>query len=178
MRTALLIIAVFTLTPAAAQTTRDIATQAKAMSEIAFMKGKWLGRGYRLMPGGARYDYTQTMTIEGKGGGILLAIEGLSLRHGADAAKPGGGSFAVVSYDERAKNYEFRSFGFGELIPATARVVRPNVFEWTTAGPLMLRFSVDGSEPGLWKETGERSTDAGKTWSPTHALTAWRVDVR
>lgn len=165
-------------TPALAQTPRDLPAQATAMKQIDFMKGRWLGRGYRLMPDGKRYDYTQTMTIEGKGGGILLAIEGLSLRHGADAAKPGGGSFAVVSYDERTKTYDFRSFGFGELIPATAKLVRPQVFEWTTAGPLMLRFTVDGTMPGEWRETGERSTDGGKTWSPTHALTAWRVDAR
>jgi hypothetical protein len=165
-------------TPAAAQAPRDLAAQAQAMAAIGFMKGRWLGRGWRALPGGGRYDYTQTMTIEGKAGGILLAIEGLSLRHGADAAKPGGGSFAVVSYDERDREYEFRSFGFGELIPATARIVRSGVFEWTTAGPVMLRFTVDGTVPGEWRETGERSSDGGKSWTPTHALTAWRVDAR
>lgn len=164
-------------TPVAAQAPRDIPAQAAAMKDIGFMKGRWLGRGWRATPDGKHYDYTQTMLVESKSGGILLAIEGLSLRHGEDAAKPGGGSFAVVSYDERGKRYEFRSFGFGEMIPASARVVRPGVFEWTTAGPFMLRFTVDGTQ-GDWRETGERSTDGGKTWLPTHALTAWRVDTR
>ena len=156
----------------------NIPAQAKAMAEIAFMKGKWLGRGWRQPPQGPRYDYTQTMTVEAKSGGILLAVEGLSLRHGEDAAKPGGGSFAVVSFDDRAKRYDFRSFGFGEMIPATAELVRPAVFRWTTAGPVMLRFTVDGSVAGEWRETGERSADGGKSWTPTHALTAWRVDTR
>ena len=164
--------------PVGAQGMRDIPAQAKAMAEIAFMKGKWLGRGWRQPPTGARYDYTQTMTVEAKSGGILLAVEGLSLRHGENAAKPGGGSFAVLGYDERAKRYDFRSFGFGEMIPATAELVRPGVFRWTTTGPIMLRFTVDGSTPGEWRETGERSSDSGASWTPTHALTAWRVDTR
>ncbi len=171
-----LVAALLLATPAIAQQ-RDIPAQAAAMKEIGFMNGRWLGRGWRNGPDGKRYDYTQTMLVESKSGGILLAVEGLSLRHGTDAAKPGGGSFAVVSYDERAKSYEFRSFGFGELIPATARLVRPGVFEWTTSGPLMLRFTVDGTH-GDWRETGERSMDGGKSWTPTHELTAWRVDAR
>lgn len=167
------------LTPAfAQQAPRDIPAQAAAMKELAFLKGKWLGRGYRIPPGGQRYDYTQTMTVEEKSAGIVLAIEGLSLRHAQDADKPGSGSFAVVSYDDRTKRYDFRSFGFGELIPATAELVRPGVFRWTTAGPLQFRFNVDGTKVGEWRETGERSTDGGKTWIQTHALTAWRVDTR
>jgi hypothetical protein len=166
------------LAQAPAQTPRDLTAQATAMKDLAFLKGRWLGRGYRLMVDGKRADYTQTMLVEAKAGGILLSIEGLSLRHAEDAGKPGTGSFAVVGYDDRARRYEFRSFGFGEMIPADARLVRPGVFEWTTAGPLMFRFTVDGSVPNEWRETGERSTDGGKTWTPTHALTAWRVDAR
>ncbi len=179
MRAAFLIlVAAFALTPANAQAPRDLGAQATAMNEIAFMKGRWLGRGYRLPPAGSRYDYTQTMVIEAKSGGILLSIEGLSLRHAENADKPGTGSFAVVSYDERTRQYAFRSFGFGEMIPATFEVVRPNVVRWTTAGPFMLRFTIDGSKPGIWNEAGERSSDGSKSWTPTHALTAWRVDTR
>jgi hypothetical protein len=175
--TAVLLMAV-PLTPAPAQAPRDLTAQATAMKDIAFLRGRWLGRGHRWMPDGKRVEYTQTMLVEAKSGGILLSIEGLSLRHAEDAGKPGGGSFAVVSYDDRVKRYEFRSFGFGEMITADARLVKPGVFEWLTAGPLMFRFTVDGTVPNEWRETGERSTDGGKTWTPTHALTAWRVDVR
>ena len=183
MRLAVLSALLVTSVPAAAQTPaapapRDLVAQATAMSAVAFMKGRWLGRGYRIPPGGMRIDYTQTMVVEAKGGGILLAIEGLSLRHGENADKPGTGSFAVVSYDERAKAYAFRSFGFGEMIPATFEVVRPNVARWTTSGAMMFRFTIDGTANGEWRETGERSVDGGKTWTATHALTAWRVDAR
>ena len=174
----LAVIAALALTPAAAQVPRDIPAQARAMSDIGFLKGRWLGRGWRTPPGGTRYDYTQTMLVEPKAGGIALAIEGLSLRHAEGADKPGGGSFAVVTFDDRTRKYEFRSFGFGEMIPATAELVGPGVFRWTTAGPVQFRFTVDGTKPGIWSETGERSTDGGKTWAATHALTAWRVDSR
>lgn len=169
-----------TAPPAALQTApvRDLRAQISAMDALAPLRGRWLGRGSRTPPEGGRIDYTQTMLVEPKAGGVLLAIEGLSLRQGDAAAPPGTGSFAVVGFDERAGRYVFRSFGFGEMVEADARLVRPGVFEWVTRGPVMLRSTVDASEPGVWKEAGERSTDGGRTWAPTHALTAWRVEAR
>lgn len=164
--------------PAPAPPPRDLAAQSKAMADIAFLRGRWLGRGERTPPSGARYSYAQTMLVEPKAGGIILAIEGLSLREGSAAAPPGTGSYAVISYDERARKYRFRSFGFGEMIDADAELVGPGVFRWTTAGPLAFRFTVDGSKPGLWSETGERSADRGESWTPTHGLTAYRVETR
>jgi hypothetical protein len=165
--------------PAAVQTApvRDLTAQIAAMDALKPLRGRWLGRGGRTPPTGGRIDYAQTMLVEPKAGGVLLAIEGLSLREGADAA-PGTGSFALVGHDDKTGRFLFRSFGFGEMVEADARLVRPGVFEWTTRGPVMLRSTVDASEAGVWKETGERSTDGGRTWAPTHALTAWRVEGR
>ncbi len=157
---------------------RDLAAQIAAMDALGPLRGRWLGRGSRTPPEGGRIDYAQTMLVEPKAGGVLLAIEGLSLREGAAAQRPGTGSFALVGYDERSRRYLFRSFGFGEMVEADARLLRPGVFEWVTRGPVMLRSTVDASEPGVWKETGERSTDGGRSWAPTHALTAWRVETR
>lgn len=169
-----------TAPPPALQTApvRDLKAQIAAMDALKPLRGRWLGRGSRTPPAGGRIDYAQTMLVEPKASGVLLAIEGLSLREGENAAPPGTGSFALVGFDERTRRYLFRSFGFGEMVEADARLVRPGVFEWVTRGPLMLRSTVDSSEAGVWKETGERSTDGGRTWTPTHALTAWRVETR
>lgn len=166
--------------PPAMQTApvRDLRAQVAAMDALKPLRGRWLGRGSRTPPEGGRIDYTQTMLVEPKAGGVLLAIEGLSLRQGENAAPPGTGSFALVGFDERSQRYLFRSFGFGEMVEADARLVRPGVFEWVTRGPVMLRSTVDATQPGVWKEAGERSTDGGRTWAPTHALTAWRVESR
>jgi hypothetical protein len=188
MRTLMLMAALLAATGAAAQTSappvmqtapvRDLRAQIAAMDALQPLRGRWLGRGGRTPPTGGRIDYAQTMLVEPKAGGVLLAIEGLSLREGENAAPPGTGSFALVGFDERSGRYLFRSFGFGEMVEADARLVRPGVFEWVTRGPVMLRSTVDASQAGVWKEAGERSTDGGRTWAPTHALSAWRVEGR
>jgi hypothetical protein len=109
-----------------------------------------------------------------------LTLEGRSLRQGvAEDNKPGTGSFAVISFDDKSGEYLLRSFGFGEMVPAKAELVTPSTFRWTAAaGPAMLRFTIDLSKPGVWNETGERSGDGGKTWTMTNKLTAYRVEAR
>jgi hypothetical protein len=168
-------------TPALAQTPmRDLAAQKAAMSKLDAIKGRWLGQGERFMPDGTKYNFAQTMRIEPHASGLVITIEGQSLRQGAaDSNKPGGGSFAVVTYDDKAKAYEFRSFGFGEMVPAVAELVDANTFRWTAAaGPAKLRFTIDLSKPGVWNELGERSGDGGKTWTTTNKLIAYRVETR
>lgn len=168
-------------TPALGQTpVRDLAAQKAAMSKLDAIKGRWLGQGERFMPDGSNYSFTQTMRIEPHAGGLVMTIEGQSLRQGAaDTNKPGGGSFAVVTFDDKAKAYEFRSFGFGEMVPAVAELVDDNTFRWTAAaGPAKLRFTIDLSKPGIWNEVGERSADGGKTWQTTNKLIAYRVEAR
>ena len=53
------------------------------------------------------------------------------------------------------------------------------MFRWTaTAGPALLRFTIDLSQSGVWNEHGERSGDGGKTWTTTNRLIAYRVEVK
>lgn len=180
MLTTLAIAAAMTV-PAVAQTPqRDLAAQRVAMAKLDALKGRWLGLAERSTPDGKAYSFSQTMIIEPHASGLILTIEGKSIRHGAiDAGKPGDGSFAVVTYDDKAGAYEFRSFGFGEMVPARAELVTPTSFRWTaSAGPAMLRFTIDLSKPGVWNELGERSGDGGKTWQPTNRLIAHRVEAR
>ena len=177
-----LIIAAAMVVPAAAQTPqRDLAAQRVAMAKLDALKGRWLGLAERSTPDGKAYTFTQTMIIEPHASGLIVTIEGKSIRNGGgiDVEKPGGGSFAVVTYDDKAAAYEFRSFGFGEMVPAKAELVTPTSFRWTAAaGPAMLRFTIDLSKPDVWNELGERSGDGGKTWQPTNRLIAHRVEAR
>lgn len=168
-------------TPAANVTPqRDLAAQKQAMGKLDALKGRWLGQGQRFMPDGTTYAFTQTMRIEPHASGLVLTIEGQSLRQGAaEASRPGSGSFAVVSYNDRASAYEFRSFGFGEMVPAVAELIDASTFRWTAAaGPAKLRFTIDLSKPGEWHELGERSGDGGKSWQVTNRLIAYRVEAR
>jgi hypothetical protein len=178
-----LVMAVFlaVAVPVAAQTPqRDLAAQAAAMRKLDALAGRWLGQGVRMNADGSSYAFTQTMTNEPHANGLLLTLEGRSLRQGApEENKPGTGSFAVISFDDKSGEYLLRSFGFGEMVPAKAELVTPSTFRWTAAaGPAMLRFTIDLSKPGVWNETGERSGDGGKTWTPTNRLIAYRVEAR
>lgn len=170
-----------TAAPLQAQTPRrDLPAQIAAMDKLAALKGRWLGQGERYNADGTSYTFTQTMDNAPAANGLVLTISGKSLRHGpADANQPGSGSFAVVTYDDLAKVYEFRSFGFGEMVLAKAELVAPDSFRWTvSAGPAMLRFTIDLSKPGVWNELGERSIDGGASWQPTNRLIAYRVEPR
>jgi len=171
----------FIATGAGAQTpVRDLDAQRAGMSALGSLHGRWLGQGERFLPDGKTYRFTQTMIIEPRSSGLVLTISGQSLQQGeALEHRPGTGSFAVVSFDERTRAYLLRSFGFGEMVEAKAELIAPNVFRWTTAaGSALLRFTIDLTQPGIWNELGERSGDGGKTWSPTNALVAYRTELR
>jgi hypothetical protein len=159
---------------------RDLSAQRAGMSKLDALKGRWLGQGERQLPDGKSYAFTQTMDNAPAANGLVLTISGKSLRHGpADANQPGSGSFAVVTFDDRTSVYEFRSFGFGEMVPARAELVTPTAFRWTAAaGPALLRFTIDLSQPDVWNEHGERSGDGGKSWQTTNRLIAYRVETR
>jgi hypothetical protein len=165
--------------PAAPPAMRDLAAQAAAMKEIAFLNGEWLGQGWRILPSGERVRNSQYIRVRPHGSGILATIEGVSLRQPDETARPSRGSFAVISYDERSRRYLFRSFGFGELIEAQGELVRPGVFRWTVPErTAQLRFTVDTTTPNVWVETGDRSTDGGRSWTNIYQLTAGRIDGR
>jgi hypothetical protein len=178
---ALLIAANALASPAVAQTPqRNLPAQIAAMAKLDALKGRWLGQGERFLPDGSRYNFAQTMNNDSHSGGLVLTLQGLSLRQGEpDANRPGTGSFAVITFDDRAGVYQFRSFGFGEMVEANAELVDASTFRWTTAvGPAMLRFTIDLSRPGIWNETGERSIDGGKSWQTTNRLIAYRTETR
>ena len=161
----------------------DTAAQRAAMKPLEIMHGQWLGQGERYRPDGERYYFTQTLEIRPEAEGLMTTIAGQSLRHLKELEdrhelRPGTGSFAVVMHDEAAGDYLFRSFGFGTLVEARAGFVRDRVFRWVVDGPVMLRFTIDLTEDGVWEELGERSVDGGETWVQTNRLTAYRVEAR
>jgi hypothetical protein len=154
---------------------RDLDTQRKAMEAIAGLKGHWIGEGWRILPDGKRITFIQTVAVTPKTGGLTFTIEGRSLERENPAATPGGGSLGVISFDEKAGGYRLRSFSRGELTDAPAELVAPAIFRWRAETPAsVLRFTVDVTTDGVWKETGDRSTDGGKTWTATYAVTLKR----
>ncbi|MEA5505043.1 hypothetical protein VB735_18410 [Halotia wernerae UHCC 0503] len=169
------VVAAPVLSAAAQGPARDLEAQQRAMAAIAGLKGNWIGEGWRIMPDGKRITFIQTVAVTPKTGGLAFTIEGRSLERENPAAKPGGGSLGVISFDDRAGGYRLRSFSRGELTDAPAELVRPGVFRWRAETPQsVLQFTVDVAKDGVWVETGDRSTDGGQSWTKTYEVSLKR----
>jgi hypothetical protein len=170
MRALLLSASLLTLSaPALAE--GDPAAQKAAMDAISGLVGTWTGTGWRIPPGGQRYEYLATYKVESKAGGLVYTMESAgSRRIMPNPPTPGGGSFGVITYDADAKRYNFRSFSRGDHLLTYGELLRPGVFRWSAAFEgAQLLFPVDVTG-GAWMEVGERSTDGGKTWTQNYAI--------
>lgn len=160
--------------PAAAQMP-DTAAQRAEMAKLDFLLGSWLGQGWRIMPDGQRRETSHWVHVASKANGLVYTIEGRGVRQGDMAEKPSDGSIAVIGYDPAEEQYFFHSYTFGGLSLAEGELVSDKVFRWTTTGPVTIRFTVDVSAPGVWREIGEVATADGG-WRQTYAMTHYRVD--
>lgn len=148
----------------------DIAAQKSAMAALSWMVGDWEGRGWTYTPSGERVTFRQTELVETRLDGALLLIEGRGYAPPADAQSPEQlmfNAFAVVSYNDIARAYTFRSYAMGYASSFEADVRADGAFVWRIAppgGPRM-RYTITQPSPGVWFEIGERSTDDGATWT-------------
>lgn len=125
--------------------------QRAAISRLDFMDGQWRGIAVITGPQG-RTELVQTERVGSHLGGSIKVIEG----RGYDAA--GATQFnamAVVSWDERAGRYGFRSYaqGFQGDYPFE---VTEDGFRWSTpAGPNARIEYVATVKDGVWHEVGD-----------------------
>jgi hypothetical protein len=142
------------------------------------MEGQWEGAGWVILPSGQRAEFRQTEDVQFRLGGAILVIEGRGYSWpAADAPETlMFNAFAVVSFDEKARDpaypYVFRSYAMGYANSFPARIRADGGFEWRIAPPgaPVIRYSMWQPEPGVWIEVGERSADAGATWTQTFEM--------
>lgn len=125
--------------------------QRAAVSRLDFMDGEWRGTAVITGPQG-RTELVQTERVGSHLGGSIKVIEG----RGYDAS--GATQFnamAVISWDERAGRYGFRSYaqGFQGDYPFE---VTEDGFRWSTpAGPNARIEYVAVVKDGVWHEVGD-----------------------
>jgi hypothetical protein len=152
----------------AAEPKQEPAVQREAMKRLDNWAGNWRGSGWILTgPSRTRQEFTITETVQSKLGGRVLLVEGLG--RGKD---PASGAevdvhvtLAVLSYDEKAQVYRFRTHeAAGRALDAQAQPTDSGL-EWgfrdeATGATIRFTIRLDGNR---WHEVGEATRD-GKTW--------------
>lgn len=136
-----------------------------AIEKLDFLLGEWKGEGWIQNRDGTRENFTSTEIIQKKLAGTALLIEGVHT---------GFEALAVVTYDEKAKQYRWRSFtSRGGGVDVEAKLVGDRELQWQPSP--QSRYTIKISESGLWEEVGEYSLDQGKTWKQFFAMRLQRT---
>jgi hypothetical protein len=144
------------------------AVQREAMKRLDPWVGVWKGSGWILTGRDQpRQEFTITETVQSKLGGRALLVEGLGRgkdpKTGVEADMHH--TLAVLSYDEIAKIYRFRTHeAMGRALDVEAKPMDGGL-EWgfrdeTRGATIRFTIRLDGNR---WHEVGEASMD-GKTW--------------
>ena len=151
---ALVALAVSVAVPAAAQVPASPTgseAQRTAVGALDFLDGGWRGEAVINMPGG-RMVLTQTERVGPLLGGSVKVIEGRG--YAADGATHFN-AFAIVSWDERAGRYGFRSYANGYTGDYPFERTEDG-FRWETpAGPNAKIQYVATIRDGVWHEVGD-----------------------
>ena len=152
--------------PALSQAPTPPAAQVEAMKKLDLWVGEWKGSGWASSGRGQRQEFTIVETVRRKVGGSVLLIEG----RGTKKADKGEEvvvheALAVLSYDEKAKRYRWRSHDLrGQATDVEPKVLDGGI-EWgfkSEDSGVTVRFTIKFDKK-RWHEVGEASTD-GKTW--------------
>lgn len=155
---ALAVIAVSIAAPAVAQIPAQPAgtpAQRSAVGALDFMDGEWRGEAVVTGPGG-RMVLTQTERIGSLLGGSVKVIEGRG--YAADGSTQFN-ALALISWDEAAGRYAFRSYanGFSGDFPFERT---EDGFRWETpAGPNARILYVATVRDRTWHEVGDYVAD-------------------
>jgi hypothetical protein len=147
--------------------------QRAEMKKLDWLVGHWQGAGWIEMGPRGKKEFTQTETIQSKLGGLVLVIEGLG------KAREDGSTvhtaLAFVSYNERAKTYQWRAFTAEGRQTDTVAKVGTNTLEWgmEIAGRGRMRYTIMLNKNGEWFEVGEMSQD-GQKWHKFFEMTLKR----
>jgi hypothetical protein len=143
-----------------------------AIDKVSFLAGEWEGGGYFEYSPGKQERFQGVERVEPRLGGQILLFEGRHLA--AEGARKGEvvhEAFAVLSWDDKAKTYRFRTYtseGRGGEFDGKAE---DGAFVWAIQSPeRQTRYTLKLDPQGRWFETGESSAD-GKTWRKFFEMT-------
>jgi hypothetical protein len=157
--------------PLTAQTAPPLTNRLNEMKKLDYMVGQWKGTGWMDSQGG-RQTFSGMETVQNKLNGLALLIEGnFKNKEGAVVHE----TLAVLSYDEKAKNYNFRTYLANGAVGDYVLNLIEGGWQWSIQYPQGgVRFTFKLTDKGEWFEIGEFSQD-GKTWRKFFEMTLQRV---
>lgn len=154
---------------AAAQPVLDPAQ--KAMQQLPALEGRWEGEGWIRMGPGEPTKFVGEEVVERRVDGRVMLIEG---RHFLpDRSRVVHHAFAVVTWDEKAKLYRFRSEVAGRGGGDHKGYMKDGAFVWENDSPSGLVRFVITVEGDTWHEVGQIQRDG--RWYPMFEMTLKRV---
>lgn len=154
-------------------------SSATEMKKLDFLAGDWKGEGWIEMGPNGRSTFKQTETVLSKLSGTVILIEGVGKGKLASTGQEGivHNALAVISYDSRAKKFQFRAFrADGNFIDAEM-TPEGNGLVWGFREPqrnVEIKYTIKLTDTGQWNEVGEFSMD-GKTWRKFFEMTLQRM---
>ncbi|MBA2736267.1 MAG: DUF1579 family protein [Pyrinomonadaceae bacterium] len=129
------------------------------MSKLDKMVGQWKGSGW-IQQGAKRETFSGTETVQKKIDGLALLVEG---KFSDAKGKVIHETLAVLSFDAKAKNYDFRTYLANGMSGEHEFKLLSDGYEWGFQFPAgSVRYLIKTNND-VWFETGEFSKD-GKTW--------------
>lgn len=164
MRNALLALLLLMLSPLVGAEAPE-AARIEAIRQLDFLVGEWKGEGWVRNRDGSTEKFASTEVVKQKLMGAGLLIEGVHT---------GFEALAVVTYDEKAKQYRWRSFtSRGAGVDVEAKITGDKTLEWQPSPAA--RYVIRISDTGAWEEVGEYTPDQGKTWKQFFEMRLQRV---
>lgn len=138
------------LYPAGSQAQRD------AVGRLAFLDGEWRGTATTYSPGGTAVVLTQTERIGPILGGSVRVIEGRGYTSDGETAF---NALAIVTWDDRAGRYNFRTYANGRYGDYPFEVTEDG-FRWETPAGAGARVVYSARvRDGEWDQTGDYVVD-------------------
>jgi hypothetical protein len=146
--------------PVWAQTSPAVSARVNEIKKLDYMVGEWKGTGWMERQGG-RETFVGTETVQSKLSGLALLVEGNFKDKNGKVVHE---TLAVISYDEKTKGYNFRTYLANGTVGDHELKVLDGGWQWGFQIPQgNVRFTFKLGEKGEWREIGEFSGD-GKTW--------------
>lgn len=150
-----------------------LADAKSAMTSFAWLAGEWEGVATVRMGNGGSMKLVQRESVTSAAFGTALLIQGRgNMKDASGADRQLWDAAGLFAYNAPSKAFSFSSASGSGMAQTFAVIAQGEGFTWyyTEADGARVRYVITHTPDDMWKEIGERSTDAGATWSTTIEL--------
>lgn len=138
-------------------------------NQLSFMVGEWHGEGWQMTRTGKETSMIKEIA-ECKLDCNIIAVSGLGTKTDPTTGETTvvHEAFGVITYDQNTGKHMIRAYKENDVIESEIVMLEKRIFQWSIPAPGggTVRFTVDFTQPDVWKEKGEYSRD-GVNWMPT-----------